>query len=88
MSTELPMVLIKQELMNPKSYSAYSQGITQCPDLWLKFDLQNIKHIIVNETSERRELIEFIIDSEIGDMFEQYELFSKIIVFDELKEDW
>lgn len=85
--TDLPLV-ISQEFMNPKSYHTYSEAIRQCPDLWLKFECEQIKHIIVSHEDERMELIEFIIKNNIGDTYQQYILFSKIIVFDELREDW
>ena len=82
------LLYISQEFMNPKSYYTYSEAIRHCPDLWLKFEFEQIKHIIVSKENERRELIEFIIENNIGNKYEQYVLFSKIIVFDELKEDW
>ncbi|WP_288586023.1 MULTISPECIES: abortive infection system antitoxin AbiGi family protein [Lysinibacillus] len=85
--TELPLV-ISQEFMNPKSYYTYSEAIRQCTDLWLNFEFEQIKHIIVSHEEERRELIEFVIENKIGDGYEQYLLLSKVIVFDELKEDW
>ncbi|MGR6020507.1 abortive infection system antitoxin AbiGi family protein [Bacillus paranthracis] len=85
--TELPLI-ISQEQMNPKSYFTYSQAIAQCPDLWLNFEFEHIKHIIVSKESERSELIEFVVQNNIGETYEQYILFSKIIVFDELREDW
>lgn len=86
-NTELPLV-IKQTLMNPKSYNTHSQAIEQCPELWLKIKLENIKHLIISEEQERKELIDFIIENQIGDTTDQYILFSKIIVFNELEEDW
>ncbi|TYS51172.1 abortive infection system antitoxin AbiGi family protein [Bacillus infantis] len=86
--TELPMV-IEQEQMNPKSYDTYSLGIKSKPDLWLKFDINAIKHIIVNNQSDRKELIDFIIENKIGENdYERYLLFSKILVFNEIGEDW
>lgn len=85
--TDLPLVL-SQQLMNPNSYSIHSEGIKHCSDLWLKFEFEQIKHIIVSYKNERLKLINFIIENNIGDKYEQYILFSKIIVFDELKEDW
>ena len=86
-NTDLPLV-ISQEFMNPKSYDTYSQGIIQCSELWLRFEPENIKHIIVNVAQERSELINFIIKKEIGSKEQQYILFSKKLVFEELEEDW
>nr|WP_269217437.1 abortive infection system antitoxin AbiGi family protein [Metabacillus sp. B2-18] len=86
--TDLPMV-IDQEQMNPKSYNAYSQGISRRPELWLKFDFDAIKYIIVSDQSDRKELIEFLIENQIGESeHDRYILLSKILVFNELGEDW
>ena len=86
--TDLPMV-IDQEQMNPKSYDAYSQGISRRPELWLKFDFDAIKYIIVSDQSDRKELIEFLIENQIGESeHDRYILLSKILVFNELGEDW
>ncbi|MFJ7890380.1 abortive infection system antitoxin AbiGi family protein [Lysinibacillus xylanilyticus] len=86
--TDLPMV-VDQEQLNPKSYNAYSQGISQKTELWLKFEFEAIKYIIVNNQDDRKELIEFIIDHQIGESeYERHTLISKIMVFTELGEDW
>lgn len=86
--TELPFV-IDQDQMNPKSYNSYSLGIKAKPELWLKFDINVIKHIIVENHNDREELIDFIIANKIGENdSESYLLISKIIVFNEIGEDW
>ncbi|CAK6472698.1 hypothetical protein BFRIG_01891 [Peribacillus frigoritolerans] len=86
--TDLPMV-IDQEQMNYKSYNAYSQGIRKRPELWLNFSYDAIKHIIVSDQNDREELIDYIIEHQIGENDnERYILFSKILVFNELREDW
>ncbi|MEE6450514.1 abortive infection system antitoxin AbiGi family protein [Gottfriedia acidiceleris] len=87
-NTELPLV-IPQELMNPKSYNSYSMGISQQSELWLKFELNAIKHLIVSDQNDRKELIDFLIENQIGESDdERYILFSKILVFNEMREDW
>jgi hypothetical protein len=86
--TELPLV-IPQNQMNHHSYMLHSNGIYQQPQLWLKFELDVIKYIIVASNNDRRELLEFIIKNRIvEDEYERYGLFSKILVFNELREDW
>ncbi|MEC2078634.1 abortive infection system antitoxin AbiGi family protein [Metabacillus fastidiosus] len=86
--TELPLV-IDLEQMNPKSYQAYSQGISQRSELWLHFELRAIKYIIVKDQEERKELIDFIINEKLWEAEdEKYMLLSKIMVFNELREDW
>lgn len=85
--TDLPM-LIPQHLMNPTAYSSYSDGIRKCEKLWLKFEYKYIKYIIVETVQDRQELIQFIMNDIAADSYEKYILISKILVFDELKEDW
>lgn len=86
--TELPLV-IPQNQMNHHSYMLHSAGIQQRSELWLKFDLDAIKYIIVANQNDRKELIEFIIENQIVENdYDRYGLFSKILVFNELREDW
>ncbi|GAB3042352.1 abortive infection system antitoxin AbiGi family protein [Virgibacillus ainsalahensis] len=86
--TELPMV-IDQKQMNPRSYHTYSQAIRKKPELWLKFDFDQVKYIIVQDENDRNDIINFIIEKQIGDSeTERYILVSKIITFSELGEDW
>lgn len=88
--TELPLI-IDQTQMNAKSYNIYSKGIKQNIELSIKLDLKYIKHIIVNTQDDRKELIKFILDNNIGKDEkdeETYILISKIMVFNELREDW
>ncbi|MED4046168.1 abortive infection system antitoxin AbiGi family protein [Priestia aryabhattai] len=86
--TELPLV-IEQQQMNEKSYGAYSDGIQTRPDLWLKFELSAIKYIIVTDKSSKMELINFLRDNDVAENEEEFfDLVSKIMVFNDLKEDW
>lgn len=85
--TDLPM-LIPQHLMNPTAYSSYSDGIRKCEKLWLKIEYISIKYLIVETVQDRRDLIQFIMNDIDADSNEKYILISKILVFDELKEDW
>lgn len=85
--TELPLIIPPYN-MNPQAYSAYSEGIKQCRELWLKFDYTDIKYLIVENDKERIELIRFIKNEIDEEDNKKYELISKILVFNELKEDW
>jgi len=85
--TELPL-LVPQEQLNPKAYSSYSNGIQQRPELWLEFEYSVIKYLVVESDSDRNELIAFIINEINASITEKHLLISKILVFNELREDW
>lgn len=85
--TELPQIIPKEQMI-PKAYSAYSDGILQCDDLWLKFEYDNIKYLVVKNINDRKELIRFIYEDINANDEEKFILISKILVFNELKEDW
>lgn len=86
-ATELPL-LVPQEQMNPKAYISYSDGIRHCRELWLSFEYSVIKYLVVESENDRIELINFI-NSEIDTTeMDKALLVSKILVFDELREDW
>ncbi|MEK5260688.1 abortive infection system antitoxin AbiGi family protein [Paenibacillus sp. FSL L8-0663] len=86
-STDLPL-LVPPEQLNPKAYNIYSNGLRRCQDLWLKLDYKNIKYLIVKGEEDRKELISFIETEISAETIEKHILISKILVFDELKEDW
>lgn len=80
--------LVPQKYLNLKAYTSYSDGISKCKNLWLKFKYENIKYLIVKDNTDRIELIKFI-ESEITAIeTEKLILISKILVFNDLKEDW
>jgi hypothetical protein len=86
-TTELPL-LIPPNHLNPKAYASYSEGIIKCQDLWLKFEYENIKYLIVEKENDRKELIEFI-KNQLGMSKQEKDIMiSKMLVFNELKEDW
>jgi len=84
--TELPQIVIPPKI-NYGSLNRYSDGITKKSEFWLHFELENIKYIILKSEQDRTELIRFIIDNNVASVEEQYILFSKILVFEELGED-
>ncbi len=59
--------------------------------IWLKFDYEDIKYIIVPSVFERDEMIKCILDMEIEkfkDVFQRNVLISKILVLDDIRKDW
>ncbi|MGH0612025.1 abortive infection system antitoxin AbiGi family protein [Bacillus cereus] len=83
-------LLIPQDLLSPKVYDAYSDAITTRKDLWLHYEYDDIRYLIVETKSDRIELIRFITE-ELNENIEPSErslLISKIIVWEEMKEDW
>lgn len=85
--TELP-ALVPSEQLNPSAYSAYSAGIKKCPDLWLRFEYKDIKYLIVENVDDRSELIEFLSNEIVATYDEKLMLVSKILVFNDIREDW
>lgn len=83
-------LLIPQTLLSIKAHEAYSGGITKREDLWLHYEYKDIRYLIVETKNDRTELIQFISEelSEGIDNFEKSVLISKIIVWEEMKEDW
>ena len=60
-------------------------------DLWLDFEFQDIRYLIVPDNAARMKLIEYImaLDLGIADEFqEKYLLISKILVLEEIKKDF
>lgn len=84
--TELPLI-IEKEYDIDQSRKMYSNGVMECEDLWLKFKYNNVKYLIVKNYKERNELIKFIKNNTAESENEKFILSSKILVFDELKED-
>lgn len=85
---ELPQIITDESIMNPTARNSFSDGIKQCKDLWLNFEYGCIKYLIVKENTERNELIDFIMEEIEMKQNEKYVLISKILVYDELSEDW
>lgn len=86
-NTTLPL-LIPQEEMNPIARDTYSLGMQSCEQAWLKFDYSDIRYIIVSNIQEREELINFIENRLKNPRIDKLILVSKILIYDELREDW
>ncbi|MCG3086383.1 abortive infection system antitoxin AbiGi family protein [Sporosarcina cyprini] len=84
---DLPLV-IPQNHLNPKASSTYSEGLRKRSQFWLKFDYEFIKYLIVKDENDRDNLIRFISQElEINGMSKGI-LISKIMVFNNIREDW
>ena len=91
-NTELPLLIPQKHIdryLNLNAYKTYSDAIKKCPDSWLKFQYNDVKYLIVKTDAERKDFIRFIKSKDIkARVIEKDILISKILVFDELKEDW
>lgn len=88
LDTQLPQVIREKEKMNKKSYDHFSAAIVKKKELWLEIDISEIRYLLVRSKLDREELIDFILDQQSLSDKEKYVLFSRILVVDELREDW
>lgn len=86
-STGLPQI-IPQHSMNAKAYVVYLKALARHEILWLKFEYESIKHLVVSTEVDREELIKFIRKCKKIKGKQKFLLISRILVFNELKEDW
>ncbi|MDE1692703.1 abortive infection system antitoxin AbiGi family protein [Streptococcus suis] len=89
---ELPLMLIEEEEIRAEEINKiYTDSILQTRDGVLKFDVEDIRYIFVDTVQNRNRLIQFIRGKRKGRRLTSQEkdiLISKIMVYDELKEDW
>ncbi|HEL1811304.1 TPA: abortive phage resistance protein [Streptococcus suis] len=89
---ELPLMLIEEEEIRAEEINKiYTDSILQTRDGVLKFDVEDIRYIFVDTVQNRNKLIQFIRGKRKGRRLSSQEkdiLISKIMVYDELKEDW
>ena len=89
---ELPLMLIEEEEIRAEEINKiYTDSILQTRDGVLKFDVEDIRYIFVDTVQNRNRLIQFIHGKRKGRRLSSQEkdiLISKIMVYDELKEDW
>ncbi|GGH41234.1 hypothetical protein GCM10008014_00620 [Paenibacillus silvae] len=89
--TELSLTIPQSVLVNNVNNvvcNAYSDGIEQKEELWLKFEYDKIEYLIVDTVEERDILINYIMDELFTDNATKYILISKIMVFTQLEKDW
>ncbi|MFM0785256.1 abortive phage resistance protein AbiGI [Streptococcus suis] len=89
---ELPLMLIEEEEIRAEEINKiYTDSILQTRDGVLKFDVEDIRYIFIDTVQNRNRLIQFIRGKRKGRRLSSQEkdiLISKIMVYDELKEDW
>lgn len=84
---DLPFFL-PEELHNRNAYFTYSSSLKLIPSIRLNFEARNIKYLIVNNNESKSDLITFIMSDEVNiSINEKYDLLTKILVHDSLKED-
>lgn len=89
--TDLSLLIPQDVLVNNLNNlvcNAYSEGIEQKEELWLKFEYEKIEYLIVDTVEDRDNLIHFIMDELHIDHATKYILISKIMVFTQLEKDW
>ncbi|HGD1433806.1 TPA: abortive phage resistance protein AbiGI [Streptococcus agalactiae] len=89
---ELPLMLVEEEDIRAEEINKiYTDSISQTHDGVLKFDVSDVRYIFVDTNQNRNQLIQFIRGKRKGKRLSTQEkdiLISKIMVYDELKEDW
>lgn len=84
----IELIIPNTYLENDKAYNSYSDGITQIEELWLHFELEDIEYLMVENEEYRKELIEFILNTNNMGELDKYILISKIIVYEIMNKDW
>lgn len=89
---ELPLMLVDENDKKAEELShIYTDSILNTKEGVLKFEVEDIRYIFVDSVQNRDRLINFIRRKKKGrrlSLQEKDVLISKIMVFDELKEDW
>jgi hypothetical protein len=89
---ELPLMLVEEEEIRAEEINRiYTNSIPQTRDGVLKFDVEDVRYLFVDTVQHRDRLIQFIRGKRRGKRLSSQEkdiLISKIMVYDELKEDW
>ncbi len=86
--TELPPLLYGKR-NNDKSRESHNLGLTKCKDAWLYFNWSDIKYILVPNEVAKNALVRHIMSSSVSaEINEKYELLTKLIKLNEMKEDF
>lgn len=90
--SELPLMLISEDDKRAEELNnIYTDSIPKTKEGVLNFDVEDIRYIFVDNIQNRDKLIKFIRSKKKGKRLSSQEkdvLISKIMVYDELKEDW
>lgn len=88
MDTELLPTLVYDQ-NNDQTRNLYNKALCELSDSWLKFTPENIKYLIVRDKTDQLDLINYLIGDELNYPKEQkLYLISKIVVLQEISEDW
>lgn len=91
-SNELPLMLIEEkDILAEEVNKLYTDSIPLTTKGVLSFNVDDIRYIFVDTNQNRNKLIKFIRQKRKGRRLNRQEkdiLISKIMVYDELKEDW
>lgn len=91
-SNELPLMLIEEkDILAEEVNKFYTDSIPLTTKGVLSFNVDDIRYIFVDTNQNRNKLIKFIRQKRKGRRLNRQEkdiLISKIMVYDELKEDW
>ena len=91
-SKELPLMLVEEEDIRAEEVNKiYTDSIPQTRNGVLEFNVEDVRYIFVETVQYRERLIRFIRGKRKGKRLSSQEkdvLISKIMVYDELKEDW
>jgi hypothetical protein len=84
----IDLIIPSSYIENDKAYNSYSDGIAQIEDLWLKFEIDDIEYLMVENEDCRNDLIDFILTISTINKLDKYILISKIVVYDIMNKDW
>lgn len=84
--TQLPL-FVPQEQLIPSVYNLYSESLKLVEKLFLRFEYNDIKYLIVPNEEDRNHLIKFLTSNIEANDETKYKLVSKIIIFNDLRED-
>lgn len=91
-SSELPLMLINEEdILAEEVNKIYTDSVPLTIKGRLNFDVEDVRYIFVDTVQNRDKLIKFIKKKRKGKRLSSQDkdiLISKIMVYDELKEDW
>lgn len=85
--TELPPLLYGKR-NNDTSRDSHNLGLTRCTSAWLFFNWPDIKYILVPNEKAKNTMVRYIMSSSVSaEIDEKYDLLTKLVKLDEMKED-
>lgn len=80
-------IYIVEEMMSTDFFDRLSDSMEDIPEVGLEFEYSDIKHIIIESKEDLLKLIDVIQNLDIEDQ-DKYELISKLIIWESVKEDF